>query len=144
MNIQLLSSFWHKLWFKVVSLHMQRNCHLRFNLHFIWSATAVKKFMWRLVTWIVSYIQRAFREEVHILSSISNCPICVLCHNFWTNQGLDLISTSKWPSEPQFSERKTHSWLKMARKGHKEPFSLSFSFRNRVYNPTFYLEGFMG
>jgi hypothetical protein len=26
--------------------------------------------------------QRAFKEELRILSSISNRPICVLCHNF--------------------------------------------------------------
>ena len=28
--------------------------------------------------------------------------ICVLCHNFCTNYDLDLLSTSKLPSEPQF------------------------------------------
>ena len=27
--------------------------------------------------------QRAFREELRILSSLSNRPICVLCHNFF-------------------------------------------------------------
>ena len=33
-----------------------------------------------------------------------NGNICVLCHNFWANQDLDLFSTSKWPSESQFYE----------------------------------------
>ena len=30
--------------------------------------------------------QRAFREELHVFSRLLlfNCPICVLCHNFWT------------------------------------------------------------
>ena len=33
-----------------------------------------------------------------------NGNICILSHNFWFNQGLDLLNTSKWPSEPQFCE----------------------------------------
>ena len=33
-----------------------------------------------------------------------NGNICILSHNFWFNQGLDLLCTSKWPSEPQFCE----------------------------------------
>ena len=37
-----------------------------------------------------------------------NGNICVLCHNFWTNQNLEQLSTSKWPSEPQFCERWTY------------------------------------
>ena len=31
-----------------------------------------------------------------------NGNICVLCHNFWSNQNVQLLSTSKWP---QFCER---------------------------------------
>jgi hypothetical protein len=34
-----------------------------------------------------------------------NGNIYVLCHNYYTNQNLDPLSTSKWPSEPQFCER---------------------------------------
>ena len=30
--------------------------------------------------------------------------ICILSHNFSINQGLDLVITSKWLSEPQFCE----------------------------------------
>ena len=41
-----------------------------------------------------------------------NGNICVSCHNFWTNQNLDQLSTSKWPSEPQFCERWTYIWQK--------------------------------
>ena len=33
-----------------------------------------------------------------------NGNICILSHNFWINQDVDLLSTSKWPSEPQFCE----------------------------------------
>ena len=47
-----------------------------------------------------------------------NGNICILCHNFWTNQNLDQLSTSKWPSEPQFCERWTYIWPKMAGNGH--------------------------
>ena len=36
-------------------------------------------------------------------------------HNFWTNQDLESLSTTKWPSEPQFCERWTYIWQKMAR-----------------------------
>ena len=48
-----------------------------------------------------------------------NGNICVLCYNFWTNQNLDKVSTSKWPSELQFCERCTYIWQKMARNGRK-------------------------
>ena len=41
-----------------------------------------------------------------------NRNICVLCHNFWPNYNLDLLSTSKWPSEPQFCERYVCRWQK--------------------------------
>jgi hypothetical protein len=33
-------------------------------------------------------------------------------HNFWPNQYLDPLDTSKLPSEPQFCERYTHIWQK--------------------------------
>ena len=46
-----------------------------------------------------------------------NGNICVLCHNFWSNQNVDLLSTSKWPSEPQFCERWTYIRQKRARYG---------------------------
>ena len=39
------------------------------------------------------------------LQNTKNWNICILCHNPWTNQISDLLSTSKWPSEPQFCER---------------------------------------
>ena len=45
-----------------------------------------------------------------------NENICFFCHNFWTNQDLELINTSKWPSESQFHERWSYSWQKNGRK----------------------------
>ena len=69
--------------------------------------------------WANMLYQRAFREELRILSSISNCPICILHYNFWTNWGSDLFSTSKWPSEPQFCEIYLCSCRKLARNGQK-------------------------
>ena len=45
-----------------------------------------------------------------------NGNICILSHNFWINQGLDLLSTSKWPSEPQFCERWKYIWRKNSQK----------------------------
>ena len=36
-------------------------------------------------------------------------------YNFWTNQDLDSLGTSKWPSEPQFCDRWPDIWQKMAR-----------------------------
>ena len=33
-----------------------------------------------------------------------NGNICILCHNFWTNQNLNPLGISKWPSEHQFCE----------------------------------------
>ena len=45
-----------------------------------------------------------------------NGDICILCHNFWTNQNLDLLSKSRWPSEPQFCERWTYICQKNGQK----------------------------
>ena len=39
------------------------------------------------------------------LQHTKNGNISILCHNLRTNQILDLLITSKWPSESQFCER---------------------------------------
>ena len=65
--------------------------------------------------------------------SISNRLIYVLCHNFWTNYDLDLLSTSKRQSESQFCKRYLENGKKLARNGKKgfllfRIFSTSFAF----------------
>ena len=45
-----------------------------------------------------------------------NGNICVLSHSFCTNQSEDPLSTSKWPSEPQFCEIFFYSWHKNGQK----------------------------
>ena len=62
-----------------------------------------------------------------------NRNICVLCHNFWPNYNLDLLSTSKWPSESQFCERLSYRWQKMARNSHKTAICQSVLNRNSLY-----------
>ena len=49
------------------------------------------------------------------------------------NQGLDLLSTSKWLSEPQFCEIWSLSCQKMARNGCKTAIYHSLSFPNSLY-----------
>ena len=58
---------------------------------------------------------------------------CILSHDFWMNQGLDLLNTSKWPSEPQFCEIWSLSCQKMARNGCKTAIYHSLSFPNSLY-----------
>jgi hypothetical protein len=53
------------------------------------------------------------------LQKNKNGNICVLCHNFWTNQNLSPLSTSKWPIELQFCERCTYTLQIMAKNGLK-------------------------
>ena len=48
------------------------------------------------------------------LCTWSFCVFGVLCHNFWTNWDIDMLSISKWPSELQFCKRYPCSWQKMA------------------------------
>ena len=50
------------------------------------------------------------------LHKTKNGNICILCHNLWTNQILDLLSTSKFPSEPQSCEKLLYSWQKYGQK----------------------------
>ena len=45
-----------------------------------------------------------------------NGNIWILCHNFWTNYDLDLLSISNWPSEPQFCKRWIYIWQKCGQK----------------------------
>ena len=56
--------------------------------------------------------------------------ICILHHNFWTNQNLDLFCPSKWRSEPQYEHTDGN---KMVRNGPKTAIYESVSFRIRVY-----------
>ena len=46
-----------------------------------------------------------------------NRNICVLCHDSWPDYNLDMLSTSKWQSDPQFCERHLCSWQKITRNG---------------------------
>ena len=39
------------------------------------------------------------------LAKSVNENICILCHNFKPNEDLETLSTSKWPSKPQFCGR---------------------------------------
>ena len=39
------------------------------------------------------------------LQKSKNGNICILCHNLWTHQILDLLSIPKWLPKPQFCER---------------------------------------
>ena len=57
-------------------------------------------------------------------------------HNFWPNQDLDPLNTSKWPSEPQFYERCSHIWPGMVV---QRSFIKEDSFLYRLYNS--YLRG---
>ena len=68
---------------------------------------------------VMQTAQRDSREETRESSSISNCPDLRLCHNFWTNYDLDLLSTSKWPPEPQFCQRWRHRLQKNSINGRK-------------------------
>ena len=43
------------------------------------------------------------RPQAHLANSETD--------HVWTNQDLDLLSTSKWSSEPQFCERYEFGWL---------------------------------
>ena len=48
-------------------------------------------------------------------------------HNFWTNYNLDLLRTSKWPSEPQFCERWRYIWQNIGQKrSHKSYLRVTF------------------
>ena len=40
--------------------------------------------------------------EKRFFSQIWYGNICILWHNCWTNLATDMLSTSKWPSEPNF------------------------------------------
>ena len=92
-------------------------------------------FEWSLKSWLVQNLwhktqntktQKTQKTQTRVF--VQNCKInrngniCILCHNFWSNQNVDLLSTSKWPSEPQFCERWTYirrkNGQKWSYKGH--------------------------
>ena len=51
-----------------------------------------------------------------ILQKNRNANICIFNYNIWINQGFYLLSTSKWPSEPQFCEIWSYSCQKSGQK----------------------------
>ena len=53
-------------------------------------------------------------------------------HYFWSKQDLDLLSTSKWQSEPHFCERWTYG-KKRPEKVVQRSFIKGYSFRNSLY-----------
>ena len=57
-----------------------------------------------------------FLPKLKKKSKIKNC---VLYWSFWSDWGLDMFSTSKWPSEPKFCERYYVVGKKMTRNGCK-------------------------
>ena len=59
-------------------------------------------------------MQRFFLYK--IANRNGNEYVCILCRNFWTNQNLDLLGTSKWQSESHFWDRSTYI---MAKNGQK-------------------------
>ena len=81
------------------------------------------------------------KKATHVF--VQNCKmkingnICVLCHNFWSNQNVDLLSTSKWLSESQFCERWAYIWQKNGQKwlykGHIYIKGHSFPYRLYLY-----------
>ena len=69
----------------------------------------------------------------------------VLCHNFYINWVLDLLSTSKWPSEPQFCERCLCSWWKNGQKwSYNSHLSVSFEPNQSIgSNSNWIIKGFV-
>ena len=66
------------------------------------------------------------------LQKNGNGNFCILCHNFGANKVLDLLSTSKFPSEPQLCERCNIVGKNMSRNGPKTEKTFSVSFRIRL------------
>ena len=56
-----------------------------------------------------------------------------MCHNFWTNSGLEPFSTSKWPPELPFCERYKDNCKKTARNGRITDFCQCQILGNTLY-----------
>ena len=96
--------------------------HFFANYMFIFHKTEIQTVILRCLTIINLNCYKSYdtkhkkaknaKTQIHVF--VQNCKInrngniCVLRHNFWTNQNVDLLSTSKWPLEPQFCERWTY------------------------------------
>ena len=94
-NQMVILRYWTGInlnWLK--SHDKKRKC---FHLHFY--CDFVKKNLF----WVVFFAIFAFNAFLLLFH---------LHHNFWTNEGLDPFSISKWRSEPQFCERYKDSWQK--------------------------------
>ena len=55
--------------------------------------------------WFCKKIPHLCNVFLWFLYFLHFCMFFHLCHNFWANSGIDLFSTSKWLSEPQFCEK---------------------------------------
>ena len=96
--------------FYIISGHLFANCVLIFH------KTEVQTVILRGLTslnlnWYNSYDTKCKKVKntnacfCTKLQHTENGNICILCQNLRTNQILDLLSTSKWPSQSQLCER---------------------------------------
>ena len=104
--------------------------HFFANYMFIFHKTEIQTVILRCLTIINLNCYKSYDKKHKNAKNVTdanvcflqNCKrnrkgnICVLCHNFWSNQNVDLLSPSKWLSEPQFCERWTYIWWKNGQK----------------------------
>ena len=85
------------------------------------------------------HTQRYYNKDMRRSPSSSNLLFCVLCHNFWTNWGSDLFSTSKWPSDLSFVKNTYVDGGKLARNGRNTTIYISWVSQVRKYIFAFFV-----
>ena len=101
-DMQFLKFIWNMCKIKL-DFWLRSSIHYNCSSHLF----SIKPFTHRLKTKRCKFRTLLIRPDVFHL-------ICILCHNFWTNYDLDLLSTSKWWSESQFCERYLWKWQKIS------------------------------
>ena len=91
----------HPIW--ILTYYAPQNDRL--DLSFVKDCHIIGKSMTKNgYLWVIDFQDFLFQN--------GNRTVCVLCCSFWSNQDLDMFSTSKWLSTPNFFERLLCSWQK--------------------------------
>ena len=83
-----------------------------FKMRYIMS---LYKPFWKYESWFCSEVSKLTLSNYawnHAFSGRKKISQPMIYHSFWYNYVLDTLSTSTWPSDPQFCQRHICTWLK--------------------------------
>ena len=99
--------FWANSYF-IFQMHYAKIFKMRYS-------KSLYQLFWKYESWFCSEVLKTHFTKYpwnHAFVGMKKKLNQAFGHSFWSNWDLDMISTSKWPSDPQFCERHLCNWPK--------------------------------